>query len=794
MMKGFISIQLLIGLLACLALGGCGSAKQGGAGSTGLSWKNKLKIADKFYEEGYFYDASHYYEEVLDDQPENVDVTYKLAESYFFSRDYKMANQHYKTVMEKNKDLYPFSHYKYALTLKMNGKYREAKKAFEDFIKTYRAFDAPVYKKKVKNEIAGCDYALTAMENPLNVMVVHMGTEVNAAYTEASPMPVGDDKLLYASLRSDTIIRSEDLKGKVARFKIYESTKQGRKWSKGEPITNNVNVPKMDVANGVFSPDGSKFFFTQCEANDAGALICAIYESDYKDGDWTKGKKLNEQINLPGFTSTQPAVQEDKRRKTLILYFVSDRPDGQGGRDIWYTEITAKGEYKKPRSVGKKINTVSDEITPFFNASSNVLSFSSDGHPSMGGYDVFYTSGRGRKWTKPENAGFPINSRVDDMYLVADANEEGGYFVSNRVGTIALKSETCCDDIFRYSWDRDLIPKISVDGFGFDQDEAMSSFQERSTIKLHVLRAWGDTAKTTALNDDNFFVYEELPSLEQYLFVLDQMDTENPGENNMARLSLLDSKGNLIAETEINDKGYFVFKELPRMKNYLFAPDVVSEVTFRLLVVEQDSSEILINEMTTLEGNPFSFDLKPDKNYKIESAKNGYIAGYVYLTTVGIKKSVVLHRNLPLQKLELNKSIVLKDIYYDFDKATLRPESDRTLGKLVDILNVNPSIIVELGAHTDSKGEDAYNQKLSQRRAESVVKYLKKHGIPKGRLVAKGYGETTPIAGNTNSDGTDNPEGRQMNRRTEIKVVGKTDVVVKKKDATLDDAMKDADN
>lgn len=686
----------MIGLLAILIFGGCGAGVQGGGGNTGLSWKNKLKIADKFYEEGYYYDAAHYYEEVLNDQPENVDVTYKLAESYFYSRDYKMANQNYKLVMEKNKELYPLSHYNYALTLKYNGKYPEAKKAFEDFIKNYRSYDAPIYKKKVKNEIIGCDYASKAMMEPLNVVVVHMGAEVNAAYTEASPMPFGEDKLLYASLRSDTLIRSENLKGKVARFKIYQSVKNGRKWSKGEPITNNVNLPKMDVANGVFTPDGLKFFYTMCEPNDAGALICAIYVSDYRDDTWTKGTKLNEEINMPDITSTQPAVAYDERRKSLILYYVTDRPDGEGGRDIWYTMISSKGVYKKPRSVGKKINTVGDEITPFFNASSHVLSFSSDGHPSMGGYDVFYSSGKQRKWTTPENAGFPINSRVDDMYFVADANEEGGYFVSNRVGTIALKSETCCDDIFRYTWDRDMIPKFGVDRFAYDVDDSL-----RATL---------------------------------------------------------------------------------------------TEYDLKLYQVDMDSSVILIDEKHITTEPEFFFTLKPNHNYKIEASKEGYFPNEEWASTIGLTRSDTLHRWIPLKKLDINSIIILKDIYYDFDKATLRPESNRTLKKLVQLLNVNPSIVVELGAHTDSKGEDAYNEKLSQRRAESVVKYLRKHGIPKDRLVAKGYGENTPIAENTNEDGSDNPAGRQMNRRTEIKVIGKTKVTVKKKAASIDDAFKDADN
>ena len=312
-----------------------------------------------------------------------------------------------------------------------------------------------------------------------------------------------------------------------------------------------------------------------------------------------------------------------------------------------------------------------------------------------GGYDVFTTVGRQRKWTKPENVGFPLNSTVDDMYFVADGDEEGGYFVSNRKGTIALKSETCCDDIFRYNWDRDYIPKFAVQGFAYNED---------------------DSTKTS-------------------------------------------------------------------FKDY--------EV--KLYQIDRDSTEILINEAYIVDERLFLFPLKQNKNYKLVALKDGYFPNDATVSTMGLKRSDTLFREIPLKKLELNQSIVLKDVYYDFDKSTLREESNNTLSRLVEILNSNPGIIVELGSHTDSKGDDMYNQKLSQRRAESVVRYLKKAGIDKDRLVAKGYGETQFIAENTNPDGSDNPEGRQLNRRTEIKVIGKTEVEIKKKAVSLDDAQKDAE-
>ena len=605
--------EILKSGLFCLLMSGlllsCNSGEKMAQGD-GMSWKNKLKVADRFFEQGYYYDAANYYEDVITLQPDNVDVMYKLADSYYYGRDYKTAQTYYKQVVDNNVQLYPIAHYRYALTLKMNGKFDEAKTEFKSFIKGYRAYDAPVYKKMVKNEIAGCDFAKEALNNPLNVVVVHIGNEINAGYTEASPLPVDDDRLMFSSLRSDTLLVTDNIKEKTGRFRLYESaiTRQpGRvtidegsegqkKWGNGEPLPKEINVPGKDVANGTFSPDGKKFYFTQCEADKTGKMICAIYVSDYENEKYSNVKVLPETINIPGYTSTHPTLAKFKKGSQL-LYFVSNMPDGVGGLDIWYSEITKSGEIKPPRNAGKKINTVGDELTPFYNNNSKILYFSSNGHPSMGGYDVFTTVGRQRKWTKPENVGFPLNSTVDDMYFVADGDEEGGYFVSNRKGTIALKSETCCDDIFRYNWDRDYIPKFAVQGFAYNED---------------------DSTKTS-------------------------------------------------------------------FKDY--------EV--KLYQIDRDSTEILINEAYIVDERLFLFPLKQNKNYKLVALKDGYFPNDATVSTMGLKRSDTLFREIPLKKLELNQSIVLKDVYYDFDKSTLREESNNTLSRLVEILNSNPGIIVE---------------------------------------------------------------------------------------------------
>lgn len=175
------------------------------------------------------------------------------------------------------------------------------------------------------------------------------------------------------------------------------------------------------------------------------------------------------------------------------------------------------------------------------------------------------------------------------------------------------------------------------------------------------------------------------------------------------------------------------------------------------------------------------FRLAPDEEFSIIASKSGYFTKSITYSTVGKTPdpttliqdvtNVTLDTTIVLEQLVLEKAIVLEDIYYDFDRAEIRPDAAEKLNSLVEILKDNPNIRIELSSHTDSRGSEVYNEDLSQRRAESAVEYIISQGIARDRMVARGYGESRPIAPNENPDGSDNPEGRQMNRRTEFKVI-----------------------
>ncbi len=207
------------------------------------------------------------------------------------------------------------------------------------------------------------------------------------------------------------------------------------------------------------------------------------------------------------------------------------------------------------------------------------------------------------------------------------------------------------------------------------------------------------------------------------------------------------------------------------VKGKLVDPDSGNVVKDQVVNLYDANTGALIKSYNSKDGSYF-FDLNPDKSYKISVARDGYFTGTQLYNTLGKDKSDTASFTVSMKKMVMNKAYSLSNIYYEYDKADLIPASKLVLDTLYDILKENPTITIELSAHTDSKGADKYNEELSQKRAEACTNYLvNEKGIAKDRIVAKGYGKTMPVAPNTNPDGSDNPEGRAKNRRTEFKIL-----------------------
>jgi len=629
---------------------------------------NSLRMGDT-------YSALFYYKEWSKRKPENVEVSFQLAELYRNSRDYAHASDSYWKVLKSKGgvDKYPMALF-YAGDMDMqNGKYNEAKSNFIKFKRLASDMKDPWWKKQTLIKIEGCEYAILLQDSVNTAEVEHLDASINKAHIEFSPIPVDSTTLIYGSLISDGV-EFYDLDAvdstQLPLRKFYLAKKENGKWSSKGEYTDPTGLQSHHIGNGALSPDGDRFYFTQCQENFQGKVICHLFFSVKENGVWGEPEKMNEQINLPNYTTTQPTIGRESKRNQEVIYFVSDRPEGKGGLDIWFTEFHARTKrFREPQNAGAAINTPGTEFTPYYDISTHSLYYSTDGRAGLGGLDVYKVEGEKTKWQKDSivHMGKAINSPADDFDFVLNKDRQTGFLVSNREGGVSLMNATCCDDIYAFE------------------------FVEYVNIHLN-----GLVIDSTCLDDVDVFLYMKDPST---------------GEKYLAE---------------------------------------------------------------KLKGNPctFSFSLEPDREYTIEAKKVGYFNDVLNVSTRNLTPADTLNKTLKLTKIP-KKPIVLEGILYDFDSANLTASAKESLDTgLYPIMMENPQIIIELSSHTDAKGSDAYNLKLSQQRAKSAVDYMISKGVDSRRLKDVGYGETKPIAANENPDGSDNPDGRALNRRTEFEITG----------------------
>lgn len=616
-------------------------------------------------------------ESYLKTAPNDAKASYLLAQSYWQIRDYDQAQiQFLKAYRANPQEMSPALYY-HALMQKSNGLYDSAKLNFQKFKKEYKGNDK-LLRKQAGKEISFCDSVQTLVKNERKIVIEHLDTTINKVNTEAAPASLDANTLVFTSLRTDKkeFILEDDTARPVQR-KLYVAQRENEVWKfKGE-FGSNLNAAQVNTGNACFSNDRKRLYFTRCKPNFKGNMVCAIYVSEKKDGEWQEPVKLPKQVNNPKYTSTMPTVALDPIKGNDVIYFVSDNKEGRGGLDIWYTVYDKKkGIYKDPKNAGNKVNTPQHEITPFFDQETRSLYFSSDGLGGLGGYDVFKAMGDGRKWLNTENVGQPINTGADDIYYTISPNREEGFLVSNRKGGNALKNSTCCDDIYRYKYTQYI--KIDLSG----------NVNDLIDPKL-------------AIKDADLEVY--------------------------------------IKDKKTGEK--FLVKTL----------------------------------QTGADGN-YKTSLEAGQDYALVVKKKDYLGSGAEVSTKTITASQIIIKNLNLSK-EPKDPIRIPNIQYEFDKSVILESSKIAIDTTVfALMEANSEIIVEIQSHTDSKGSESYNIKLSQSRAESVVNYLVSKGISSSRLKAKGYGESKPLAPNDKPDGSDNPEGRALNRRTDFKIIGKLEV------------------
>ncbi len=417
-------------------------------------WKAHYRLAEKKMKRGDYYLAGYHYEAAYRIKNKKK-LAYKAAEAYAAIKDFRRAANMYAKVLDYEKK-YPFVRLKYARALKQSGEYEKAIREFVYFISHYKGADKEQWNQVVDREIEGCALGISySDENSMGLLNVDLLPHpINSSSIEMAPIPVADDVLYFASLKTGV-------------GSIFRTQMEAGRWS--APVMPD-NFPSLDgyhYGSGSLSPDFKRFYFTKCANTGSLRAKCHIYVTVHKGHSWTEPKPLPQYINWENSTTTHPFVTEMDGKE--YLFFASDRENGRGGLDLYVAERELSSEaldFTFPKNLGPDINTAGDEETPFYSADEEALYFSSNGHVSMGGLDVFKVKGTPGAFGQPVNLGAPVNSPADDLFFVKSSGQDRGYFCSNRLFG-SRKISTTDEDIFSFHFKPD---RYTVSGYVLDDD------------------------------------------------------------------------------------------------------------------------------------------------------------------------------------------------------------------------------------------------------------------------------------------------------------------------------------
>ncbi len=651
--------------------------------------KDEFKAAKKALQQGndIFENGSDFYDQALPFfykaqkfNPNNAMLNYKIGVC-LLSSIYKInCITYFEKAFELNPGIDPRIHFMLGQAYQLTLQWDVAIKEYNVYKGTLAAEEVKAVEKVIAKKIEECNTGKELVKKPVRVFIDNLGI-VNSKFAEYTATISADESMMMFTSRRDVSMGAKNAE-RAGDYDedIFVSYNTNGKWSAAQNIGEPINSINNDATIAI-SSDGQRMFVYK---GDNGG---DIYECVLKGTEWSKPERLNKNINTPSHESAACYSSDQKS-----LYFVSDKPGGYGGRDIYVSTLVKKDKWGEPVNLGPVINTPYDEEAVFMHPDGHTMYFSSKAHKTMGGYDIFrsFWNDSAKTWSFPENIGYPINTADDDVSFVVSANGKHGYFAS-----------------------------IKTEGAG-----------------------------------------------EKDLYVVTFLGPEKPGivstEDN-----LLASVAAPVAEKQIEQVVAIKTNQLTIFKGKVMDAITLEPVEATIEITDNEKNELISTFTSNSKTGKYLVTLPSGKNYGIAVKADKYL---FHSENFDIPHSSVyqeITKDIMLKKVEVGSKIILKNIFFDTDKSTLRPESTAELERLIALLTEVGSLKIEISGHTDSRGGAAHNQTLSENRAKAVVDYLIKKGIAASRLEFKGYGMTTPVATN------DTDDGRQQNRRTEFKILSK---------------------
>jgi outer membrane protein OmpA-like peptidoglycan-associated protein/tetratricopeptide (TPR) repeat protein len=660
--------------------------------------KSELKDILKVMEEGdeffqgpqvMWKDAIPFYLKANDFNPNNALLNFKLGACYLHSMDRDKALGFLEKAVQLNPSVDPRLNYYLGQAYHLDYQFDDAIKYYSKYQSAVINNPDPWYREELKMRIQQCYSGKEVVKNPIRVFIDNLGSNINTKYNEYGAVISADESVIIYTARRDNSIGGKIDPMLNEHFEdLYISYRQeDGAWGPSQNLGENVNSKDHDAVSAI-SADGQKVLIYLGRKDNAGDLYECVLNGDV----WSKPESLGKNVNTKDYHESSACYSPDGN----TIYFVSDKPGGFGAHDIYITRKDEKGRWGPAENIGSTINTQYDEEGVYMHPDGKTLYFSSKGHNSIGGYDIFKTvhDATSNTWSKPENIGYPVNTTDNDVFFVISANGKHGYFTSN------------------------------------------SQPDSKGLRDLYVITFLGPEKPMVLNNEDNLLAEAAAPIKETVIAPVVEVKE--------AQLTIL--------------KGV--------ISDFLSKAPLEAEIE----IVDNTANKTIATFKSNSKTGRYLVSLPAGKNYGIAVKKDGYL---FHSENFDIPKTAAfqeVEKNIELKQLAVGSKIVLRNIFFDLDKATLRPESTTELERLTKLMNDVPTLKIELGGHTDSRGSDSYNLELSKKRAKAVVDYLTGKGISAGRLKWEGYGETQLVNGCSNGVKCSDEE-HQMNRRTEFKVL-----------------------
>ena len=687
--------------------------------NTSKELTKRIRKADRYFDAGplYYEKALELYLTIYQDFEKSNVPSFKLGVYYTkTSGNHKIALNHLYEAKDKGYSS-PEIYYYLGVAFQQSNLIDSALLCFNRYDGLVNENILPVDKKKKE-----CLSAKELTSNPTRIIISKLDSNINSNNEDYAIFLTSDKEKLYYTSR-----RPSGKGGNLAEFDglyyedTYMSSKENYNWTPSTRLPSRINKKTNDAIIGL-SMDGETMLVYR-DINGGDVLISNLHKNEWGKPKAIKGINTQYHESSACFSSDQNSI-----------YFISNRPGGYGGKDIYVSKKQDDGIWSEPKNLGDVVNSKYDETTVFVNPIKDEIYFSSKGHNSMGGYDVFNAkiNDKGEP-INLNNMGYPINSIGDDISYTTSLDNKKAYYASQG-------EEMNDKDIYEITF---LGTKII--GFLSNNDDLLSI--ENSSILAKIKEP-----KISVPESDEFLI--SLKSDNKY-------DSTITSDNYM-----LYSENEAIEEDTLGEEVSGIEGDTGIEKSIGINVDTVDEEEPKISVPESD--EFLISLKSD---NKYDSTITSD-NYMLYSENEAIeedtldeeVSGIEGET--GIEEDIEIEKDNELTRLEVGNKVVLNNVFFDNDKSTLKKKSIIELEKIGDFLEKNKHLEVEISGHTDSNGSDQYNIGLSDRRAQAVVDYLLAYGISSKRMTYKGYGETAPIDTNVT------PDGRAMNRRTEFKITG----------------------